>query len=364
MDRMKIAAIFADQEQLGGKEITVCGWARTIRDMKPFGFIELNDGSCFRNLQVVMSADELHNYKEIAGQNVGAALIVRGTVVLTPEAKQPLELRAAEIAVEGRSTPDYPLQKKRHSVEFLRTIQHLRPRTNLFSATFRVRSVAAQAVHTFFQDRGFVYVQTPIITGSDCEGAGEMFRVTTLDLDNIPRTADGKVDFSKDFFGKSTNLTVSGQLNAENFALAFGGSFVETVVTGLANVQWLANGLKLAGQMLPGLGFAILLRYLPVRRNLHYLALGFGLTAMLTVLYSNVQSLGAAVSSIVGSEVFAKLPEEQAITFVNNFKSVSMIGIAIIGIFLAVQHFKNSQRTVVAAPVTESESGEIEDDEF
>ena len=148
------------------------------------------------------------------------------------------------------------------------------------------------------------------------------------------------------------------------FALAFGGSFVETVVTGLANVQWLANGLKLAGQMLPGLGFAILLRYLPVRRNLHYLALGFGLTAMLTVLYSNVQSLGAAVSSIVGSEVFAKLPEEQAITFVNNFKSVSMIGIAIIGIFLAVQHFKNSQRTVVAAPVTESESGEIEDDEF
>lgn len=148
------------------------------------------------------------------------------------------------------------------------------------------------------------------------------------------------------------------------FALAFGGSFVETVVTGLANVQWLANGLKLAGQMLPGLGFAILLRYLPVRRNLHYLALGFGLTAMLTVLYSNVQSLGAAVSSIVGSEVFAKLPKEQAITFVNNFKSVSMIGVAIIGIFLAVQHFKNSQRTVVAAPVTESESGEIEDDEF
>ena len=174
MDRMKIAAIFADQEQLGGKEITVCGWARTIRDMKTFGFIELNDGSCFRNLQVVMSADELHNYKEIAGQNVGAALIVRGTVVLTPEAKQPLELRAAEIAVEGRSTPDYPLQKKRHSVEFLRTIQHLRPRTNLFSATFRVRSAAAYAVHEFFQSRGFVYVHTPIITGSDCEGAGEM----------------------------------------------------------------------------------------------------------------------------------------------------------------------------------------------
>ena len=222
MDRMKIAAIFADQEQLGGKEITVCGWARTIRDMKTFGFIELNDGSCFRNLQVVMSTDELHNYKEIAGQNVGAALIVRGTVVLTPEAKQPLELRAAEIAVEGRSTPDYPLQKKRHSVEFLRTIQHLRPRTNLFSATFRVRSAAAYAVHEFFQSRGFVYVHTPIITGSDCEGAGEMFQVTTLDLNNVPKTPEGQVDYSQDFFGKKTSLTVSGQLNAENFAMAFG----------------------------------------------------------------------------------------------------------------------------------------------
>ena len=222
MDRMKIAAIFADQEQLGGKEITVCGWARTIRDMKTFGFIELNDGSCFRNLQVVMSADELHNYKEIASQNVGAALIVRGTVVLTPEAKQPLELKAAEIAVEGRSTPDYPLQKKRHGVEFLRTIQHLRPRTNLFSATFRVRSAAAYAVHEFFQSRGFVYVHTPIITGSDCEGAGEMFQVTTLDLNNVPKTADGQVDYSQDFFGKKTSLTVSGQLNAENFAMAFG----------------------------------------------------------------------------------------------------------------------------------------------
>ena len=222
MDRMKIAAIFADQEQLGGKEITVCGWARTIRDMKTFGFIELNDGSCFRNLQVVMSADELHNYKEIAGQNVGAALIVRGTVVLTPEAKQPLELKAASIEVEGTSTSDYPLQKKRHSVEFLRTIQHLRPRTNLFSATFRVRSAAAYAVHEFFQSRGFVYVHTPIITGSDCEGAGEMFQVTTLDLNNVPKTPEGQVDYSQDFFGKKTSLTVSGQLNAENFAMAFG----------------------------------------------------------------------------------------------------------------------------------------------
>ena len=222
MERMKIAALFADQDTLGGQEVTVCGWAKTIRDMKTFGFIELNDGSCFRNLQVVMSAEELANYKEIAAQNVGASLIVRGTVVLTPEAKQPLEVKAHTIQVEGKSTPDYPLQKKRHSVEFLRTIQHLRPRTNLFSATFRVRSVAAYAVHEFFQSRGFVYVQTPIITGSDCEGAGEMFQVTTLDLNNVPKTADGQVDYSQDFFGKKTSLTVSGQLNAENFAMAFG----------------------------------------------------------------------------------------------------------------------------------------------
>ena len=222
MERTKIAQIFADQEHFGGQEVTVCGWARTIRDMKTFGFIELNDGSCFKNLQVVMDANSLANYKEIAGQNVGAALSVTGTVVLTPEAKQPLEIKAAAIAVEGPSTPDYPLQKKRHTVEYLRTIQHLRPRTNLFSAAFRVRSVAAHAIHTFFQDRGFVYVHTPIITASDCEGAGEMFRVTTLDLENIPRTEDGAVDYSQDFFGKSANLTVSGQLNAENFAMAFG----------------------------------------------------------------------------------------------------------------------------------------------
>ena len=222
MERMKIATLFADKETLGGKEITVCGWARTIRDMKTFGFIELNDGSCFTNLQVVMDANVLSNYKEIAAQNVGAALIVRGTVVLTPEAKQPLEINASSIEVEGKSTPDYPLQKKRHSVEFLRTIQHLRPRTNLFSAAFRVRSVAAYAVHEFFQNRGFVYINTPIITGSDCEGAGEMFQVTTLDMDNLPRTEDGKVDYSQDFFGKKTSLTVSGQLNAENFAMAFG----------------------------------------------------------------------------------------------------------------------------------------------
>ena len=222
MERTKIAQIFADQERFGGREVTVSGWARTIRDMKTFGFIELNDGSCFKNLQVVMDANSLANYKEIAGQNVGAALTVTGAVVLTPEAKQPLEIKAASIAVEGPSTPDYPLQKKRHTVEYLRTIQHLRPRTNLLSATFRVRSVAAHAIHTFFQDRGFVYVHTPIITASDCEGAGEMFRVTTLDLENVPKKDDGTVDYSQDFFGKSANLTVSGQLNAENFAMAFG----------------------------------------------------------------------------------------------------------------------------------------------
>ena len=222
MERITIASVFADAGELSGQVVTVMGWARTIRDMKSFGFIELNDGSCFKNLQVVMDANVLNNYKEIAGQNVGAALIVTGTVVLTPEAKQPLEIKAAEIQVEGISAPDYPLQKKRHSLEYLRTIQHLRPRTNLFSAAFRVRSVAAFAIHKFFQERGFVYVHTPIITGSDCEGAGEMFQVTTLDLNNPPRLEDGSVDYSKDFFGKRTSLTVSGQLNAENFAMAFG----------------------------------------------------------------------------------------------------------------------------------------------
>ena len=222
MSYTKIAAIFADSETLSGQTVTVGGWVRTIRDLKGFGFIELNDGSCFKNLQVVMESAALDNYKEIAAQNVGAALIVTGTVTLTPQAKQPLELKAQHIEVEGTSSPDYPLQKKRHSVEFPRTIQHLRPRTNLFSAAFRVRSVAAFAIHEFFQSRGFVYVHTPIITASDCEGAGEMFRVTTLDPQNPPLTEDGQVDFSQDFFGKPANLTVSGQLNAENFAMAFG----------------------------------------------------------------------------------------------------------------------------------------------
>ena len=222
MKRQRIAGIFAEAQSFDGKEITVCGWVRTVRDLKNFGFIALNDGSSFESLQVVFERASLSNYEVFAHQNVGAALIVRGTLVVTPEAKQPFELKAHEITVEGVSTPDYPLQKKRHSVEFLRTIQHLRPRTNLFSATFRVRSVAAQAIHEFFQARGFVYVHTPLITGSDCEGAGQMFRVTTLDPKDPPLKEDGSVDFSQDFFGKPTSLTVSGQLNAENFAMAFG----------------------------------------------------------------------------------------------------------------------------------------------
>ncbi len=225
MKRTEIARIFADAEQFSGQEVTICGWARTIRDMKSFGFIELNDGSCFKNLQVVFADDSLENYKEIAKQNVGTALIVIGTVVLTPEAKQPLEVKAKTIQIEGPSAPEYPLQKKRHSQEFLRTIAHLRPRTNLYSAAFRVRSVAAFAIHEFFQNRGFVYVHTPIITASDAEGAGEMFQVTTLDVNDPPRTQDGGVDWSQDFFGKRANLTVSGQLNAENFALAFGNVY-------------------------------------------------------------------------------------------------------------------------------------------
>ncbi len=221
MERTTIARLFADGEQLSGQTITVCGWVRTIRNLKSFAFVSLNDGSCFANLQVVVEKEQVENYDEIIHQNVGAALVVTGTFVLTPDAKQPFELKAASVAVEGASAPDYPLQKKRHSVEFLRTIAHLRPRTNLFSAAFRVRSVAAHAIHCFFQDKGFVYVHTPIITASDCEGAGEMFRVTTLDMDNPPRTADGAVDYSQDFFGRAANLTVSGQLNVETFCMAF-----------------------------------------------------------------------------------------------------------------------------------------------
>ncbi len=221
MKRLEFRELFSDPQTYAGQSITVGGWARSIRASNAFGFIELNDGTTFRNLQIVFEDATLPNYKEIAKQNVGAALVVRGTFVLTPEAKQPFELKAQEIEIEGVSAPEYPLQKKRHSLEFLRSIAHLRPRSNTFNAVFRVRSVAAFAIHSFFQSRGFVYVNTPIITSSDCEGAGEMFRLTSLDLENLPRTPNGKVDYSADFFGKPTNLTVSGQLNAETFAMAF-----------------------------------------------------------------------------------------------------------------------------------------------
>ncbi len=222
MDRLMIKRLFAEFDRYADKTVTVCGWARTIRDSKAFGFVELNDGSCFKSLQIVFEQNVIPNFDEIAKLNVGSALVVTGRVVLTPQNKQPLEIKATEIYVEGKSTPDYPLQKKRHSVEFLREIAHLRPRTNLISATMRVHSEAAFALHSFFNDNGFVYVHTPLITASDCEGAGEMFRVTTLDMDNVPKASDGKVDYGKDFFGKSANLTVSGQLNAEAYAMAFG----------------------------------------------------------------------------------------------------------------------------------------------
>ncbi len=221
MKRITIKQLFAAPADVAGKEITVAGWARTIRASNAFGFIELNDGSYLKNLQVVIEADKLDNYKDIAKQNVGASFIVRGIFTLTPEAKQPFELKALAVEVEGTSTPDYPLQKKRHTFEYLRTIAHLRPRANTFNAVFRVRSVAAFAIHKFFQERGFVYVHTPLITGSDCEGAGEMFQVTTLPLDNIPKNEDGSVNFAEDFFGKRTGLTVSGQLNGETFAMAY-----------------------------------------------------------------------------------------------------------------------------------------------
>ena len=212
-------------QSYGGKTVTVGGWVRNLRDSKAFGFIDLNDGSYFKSIQVVFERDKVDNYDEIASQNVGAALVVTGTILLTPGAKQPMELKAEKIVVEGTSTPDYPLQPKRHTVEYLREQAYLRPRTNLFSAVYRVRSEVAYAIHSFFHNRGFVYVHTPIITGSDAEGAGEMFRVTTLDLENLPKTEDGKVDFSKDFFGKSTNLTVSGQLEGETYAMAFGNIY-------------------------------------------------------------------------------------------------------------------------------------------
>lgn len=220
MELTIIKDLYRDTDKYIGKEIKVGGWIRSIRDSKTFGFIVLNDGTFFETLQIVYH-DEMENFAEISKLNVGAAIIVKGTLVATPEAKQPFEIQASEIVVEGTSAPDYPLQKKRHSFEYLRTISHLRPRTNTFQAVFRVRSLIAYAIHQFFQERDFVYVHTPLITGSDCEGAGEMFRVTTLDMNDLPKTDDGKVDYTKDFFGKETNLTVSGQLNGETYAMAF-----------------------------------------------------------------------------------------------------------------------------------------------
>ena len=215
-----VREIFKNREKYLDSEIKIGGWVRSIRDSKTFGFIVLNDGTFFEPIQIVYG-DNLSNFTEICKTNVGAALIVSGTLVATPGAKQPFEIQAKEIVIEGASTPDYPLQKKRHTMEYLRTISHLRARTNTFAAVFRVRSLIAYAIHRFFQERDFVYVHTPIITGSDCEGAGEMFRVTTLDPNDPPRNEDGSVDFSQDFFGKATNLTVSGQLNGETYAMAF-----------------------------------------------------------------------------------------------------------------------------------------------
>jgi len=221
MELTDIRVLYKETEKYVGKEVTIGGWVRSIRDSKTFGFIVINDGTYFQPLQVVYSADNVDNFDVISKQNVGAALVCTGTIVATPDAKQPFEMQATSIAIEGTSTPDFPLQKKRHSLEYLRTIPHLRARTNTFEAVFRVRSLCAYAIHLFFQERGFVYVHTPIITGSDCEGAGEMFQVTTLDLNNPPRTEDGKVDMTQDFFNKPTNLTVSGQLDGETYAFAF-----------------------------------------------------------------------------------------------------------------------------------------------
>jgi len=220
MDLITIREIFRNREKYIGTEISIGGWVRSIRDSKTFGFIVVNDGTFFETLQVVFS-DKLGNFDDICRLNVGSAIIVKGQLVATPEAKQPFEIQADEVQIEGTSTPDYPLQKKRHSLEFLRTITHLRPRTNTFQAVFRVRSLIAHAIHCFFQERDFVYVHTPLITGSDCEGAGEMFQVTTLDLKNVPLNDKEEIDYTQDFFGKPTNLTVSGQLNGETFACAF-----------------------------------------------------------------------------------------------------------------------------------------------
>ena len=220
MELISVRELFKDTQKYADQTVTIGGWVRNRRPSKQFGFIMLNDGTYFSPVQVVYD-DSIANFQEISKINIGAALIIKGPVVLTPDSKQPFEIQAKEVTVEGASTGDFPLQPKRHSMEFLRTITHLRPRTNTFQAVFRVRSLAAMAIHQFFQDRDFIYVHTPLITGSDCEGAGEMFQVTTLDLNNVPKLDDGKVDFSQDFYGKPTNLTVSGQLNGETFAMAF-----------------------------------------------------------------------------------------------------------------------------------------------
>jgi asparaginyl-tRNA synthetase len=221
MKDISVKEIFDAPNNYADKEVQVSGWVRTNRSSNRFGFIELNDGSCFKSIQVVYEKEGIENFDEVSKITIASGITVKGILVLTPEAKQPFEIKAAQVSVEAGSATDYPLQKKRHSLEFLREIAHLRPRSNTFSAVFRVRSLVAYAIHKFFQERGFIYVHSPIITGSDAEGAGQMFRVTTLDLESPPRTADGKVDYSQDFFGKSTNLTVSGQLEAEAFALAF-----------------------------------------------------------------------------------------------------------------------------------------------
>lgn len=220
MNLVTIRELYKEKEKFIGQTIEVGGWVRSIRDSKTFGFIVVNDGTFFETLQIVYS-DKLSNFADVSKLNVGAAIIIKGQLVATPQAKQPFEIQAEEIEIEGASAPEYPLQKKRHSMEYLRTISHLRPRTNTFQAVFRVRSLIAYAIHQFFQERDFVYVHTPLITGSDCEGAGEMFRVTTLDMNEVPKTEDGSIDYAQDFFGKETNLTVSGQLNGETYAMAF-----------------------------------------------------------------------------------------------------------------------------------------------
>jgi asparaginyl-tRNA synthetase len=220
MDNALVRKIYRETDAFAGKDIMISGWVRTVRASNAFGFIEVNDGTFFKSIQVVFG-ESLDNFKEISKLPVSSAIVVCGTLELTPDAKQPFEIKATKIEIEGLSDTDYPLQKKRHSIEFLRTKSHLRPRTNLYSAIFRVRSIAAFAIHKFYQERDFVYTHTPIITGSDCEGAGEMFRVTTLDLNDVPRNDDGTIDYSKDFFGKEANLTVSGQLNVETFCQAF-----------------------------------------------------------------------------------------------------------------------------------------------